>query len=188
MVWGSSEGVGVQELARLRAIEEREEERAGQLSNRHLIESWQTLHEREEVLDARAADLRARLERIGSAVGTQFEALEAARVGFEKAQEGAKADRLRREAELDAFASEKIRRIYRHMRPAVIAADIEARMRKGEGEKAVAILKKLPERAVAEILEAMADAAARNELYDLMRTPPVLTVTGERGEGRGQAE
>jgi hypothetical protein len=68
------------------------------------------------------------------------------------------------------------------MRPMAVAADLETRMRKKQGEEVAAILKRLPERAVAEILEAMPDPATRNEIYDLMRTPVAL-----KGEAKGEA-
>ena len=65
---------------------------------------------------------------------------------------------------------------------AAVAADLETRMRKKQGEEVAAILKRLPERTVAEVLEAMPDPATRNEIYDLMRTPVAL-----KSEVQGEA-
>ncbi len=184
VVWGTSEAVSTQEIAGLRQSRDLEEKRGKELSNRHLIDSWRKLQERDEAIDARAAELRMRLERIKEAVGLERRDLVDREAAFDLkvAEEESKWNE--RRADLDRTASEKVRRIYRYMRPAAVAADLEARMRKNQGEQVAAILKKLPERTVAEILEAMADPGRRNEIHDLMRTL-VAVKTGAPAEAQG---
>ena len=184
VVWGTSEAVPTQEIARLREVERREGERGREMSNSYLERAWLEHRERGEALDARAAELRTKLERIRDAIAAERKEVKDARAAYDARWDRDERERLRREAELAASASERIRRIYRYMRPGAGAADLEARMRKDQGEEVAAILKKLPERTVAEILEAMADPARRNEIHDLMRTP-VAVKTGVPAEARG---
>ncbi|GAG11375.1 unnamed protein product [marine sediment metagenome] len=184
VVWGTSEAVPTQEIARLREVERHEEQRGREMSNSYLERAWLEHRERGEALDARAAELRSKLERIRDAIAAERKEVKDARAAYDAKRDRDERERLRREAELAASASERIRRIYRYMRPGAVAADLEARMRKNQGEEVAAILKKLPERTVAEILEAMVDPATRNEIHDLMRTP-VAVKTGVPGEARG---
>ena len=184
VVWGASEAVPTRELARLREIERREEERGLEVSNSYLEEAWLKHRDRGEAMDARAAELQMRLERIKEAVELERKHLVDREKAFDRKAAEDEGKWRERRADLERTASEKIRRIYRFMRPAAVAADLEARMRKNQGEEVAAILRRLPERTVAEILTAMADPARRNEIYDLMRTP-VAVNTEAQGEARG---
>jgi flagellar motility protein MotE (MotC chaperone) len=183
VLWGSSEALSTQDLARLREIAGREERWRGERSNAHLEKSWLELQAEKEKLDARAAELRARLMRIREAVQEERGSLAGREEAFERRVAEDEKKWQDRRADLERVASEKIRRIYRHMRPAAVAADLEARMRKEQGEEVAAILRRLPERTVAEVLESMRDPATRNEIYDLMRTPVALKSETE-GETR----
>lgn len=182
VLWGSSEALSTQEVARLRDIAGREERWRDERSNAHLEKSWLGLQVEKEKLDARAAELRARLMLIREAVEKERVSLAGREEAFERMVAEDEKKWRGRQADLERVASDKIRRIYRHMRPAAVAADLETRMRKKQGEEVAAILKRLPERTVAEVLEAMPDPATRNEIYDLMRTPVAL-----KSEVQGEA-
>jgi len=169
---GASEAVASAELARLRGLEREEAERRG-TSEELLVESWRALRERERRFEERASEQRARLELLAAHVDAERRRLDLAAQTWRQEREEAERQRLRREEELRAAASAKVQRLYRYMRPETVAQDLEARMTQGRPEEVAEIVKVLPERTAAEVLEAFGDPGRRNRVYELLAGRPV---------------
>jgi flagellar motility protein MotE (MotC chaperone) len=166
---GSSEAVPKDELARLREARERHEEYM-KLSDRWLVESWERYRRDRRDLATLANEQRRSLRALSEKLERGLRRREESAAEKLARIEAVEAERQRREEELARWASGKVERLYRHMRAAEVARDID-RLMAGSIEdrrKAAALIGRLPERRAGEVLEALADPARRKEIYDLM--------------------
>jgi flagellar motility protein MotE (MotC chaperone) len=165
---GTARSISPDEFERLRSAEARLAEREAMPEENVLVEGWRRLRAEKWRTEAHGAEQWARLALLAGFVEAERDRLERAVAQFRTERDGLELQRARRESELRMAASEKLRRFYRYMRPDSIAADLETRLDGGRPEEVAEIVKSMPERSAAEVLEAFADPAKRNRIYDLM--------------------
>jgi flagellar motility protein MotE (MotC chaperone) len=181
---GASRSVGLEEYERLRAVERAHAERVAMPEERVLVESWRKLKAEKWRAASRGAEQFARLALMASFVEGERDKLDTALDRFRAEREAEKEQQRLAQEQLREAASEKLQRLYRYMRPDSIAADLESRMAGGRADEVAEIVKAMPERAAAEVLEAFSDPAKRNELYDLMAGRTASRATDDREMAR----
>ena len=162
---GTSQAVPADELARLRKIEQAERERSDRPGEATLLESWRRLRAEEARFERR--------RKMESDAVTNLAAMAEGKLGQirgEKAEwvaaKAAERDRARAEREdLERRASEKVKRIYRYMDAAAVAADLESRMVANKDDEVAELVDAMSDRAAAEVLEAFKDPASRMKVY-----------------------
>ncbi len=168
---GTAVAVETTELARMQAAKKegddlREAKEEGEAT---LLDSWRKLQEEKERFAERrkmesdkvkdlAKDAKSHLANIKDAKREWAE---------EKADEK---ERARRGAEdLKRRASDKVKRVYRYMEPAAVAADLEIRLASGDRDDEVAeLVRAMSDRSAAEVLEAFRDPASRMKVYEAL--------------------
>ncbi|MHC4253102.1 MAG: hypothetical protein ACYS9X_28620 [Planctomycetota bacterium] len=162
---GSGEAVPTDELAALREARKTLEGRGDEAD---LMDAWASFNDTKDAFRKREAAERKTLE-------TLKDEAEKMRAGFESAREALRAERAadvhRGEQEAEARrqrAFDKVKGVYRYMRPAEVARDLEARLESGRADEVAEILRVMNDRAAAEALEAIADPALRIRIYDAL--------------------
>jgi flagellar motility protein MotE (MotC chaperone) len=165
---GSAESVPAEELDRLRGVERRYAERLAIPEERVLLASWRKLRAERWALLGRAAEQWARLAAISWVIELERSELDNKEAAWRLARQEADRERLERQQQLEMAASQKVQKLYRYMSPGSIAADLENRMDADQAREVAQIVKAMPERSAAEVLEAFVDPRKRNRIYDLM--------------------
>jgi flagellar motility protein MotE (MotC chaperone) len=176
---GNATSVPVEELERLRSVERALAERQRMPDEAVLVQSWSALKAEKWKLERQAAEQWARLSLLAGFVERRRDALDRAHDQFVEDRARAEQERLALAQESKRTASEKLQKLYRYMRPDSIAADLEDRMETGRPEEVAQIVKVMPERSAAEVLEAFEDPSKRNRIYDLLagRAPQELSAS-----------
>ncbi len=162
---GSADAVPADELAALR---EARETLAGRGKEADLMTAWAGLRAREAAFEGRKSKGTAMLQALAGVTEKDLKAISSARRSFESERKKEDLKREQRMADLKRTASEKVRRVYRYMRPAEVARDLEARLESGRADEVAEILRMMNDRTAAEILEAIADPANRMRIYDAL--------------------
>lgn len=162
---GSSSAVPVAELATLRAARAALQGKGEEA----------TLVKAVADLTADRADFDAWKDRETAALRTFADRVGEEREAIAKAQRDLDANRREeaREREQDAqarrrMAADKVTRVYRYMRPAEVARDLEARLAKDRPAEVAELLRAMNDRAAAEVLEAIVDPGLRMRIYDAL--------------------
>ncbi len=162
---GSAEAVPTDELAALREARDKLEGRGDEAS---LMDAWNAYKSEKDAFEKRKIKERNALETLAATAEKTRNEIENAHNAFNAAR-AAEVQRDEREATVqrqDAF--EKVRRVYRHMRPDEVARDLEARLASDQANEVADILRAMDDRAAAEALEAIADPASRIRIYDAL--------------------
>lgn len=162
---GSSSAVPVDELAALKDARAKLEGRGPEAE---LMDAWTSYWASKNDFDKRRIDERKMIK------GLAADATKA-RKEFEEARDELKAaraaDSLKKELEASARkqnAFNKVKGVYRYMRPTEVARDFEARLAANRVDEVAQILNAMNDRAAAEALEAIADPANRILIYNAL--------------------
>ena len=168
---GSSNAVPVDELAALRDARTKLEGRGDEAE---LMKGWTSFRDEKRAFDKRSNDERRMIKELGDAAKEVREEIKKAHEAFKNERAG---DLRKDEQEALARrqkALDKVKSIYRYMRPTEVARDLEARLASGQANEVAEIVRAMNDRAAAEALEAIADPANRiliyNALADVSRT------------------
>jgi flagellar motility protein MotE (MotC chaperone) len=162
---GSARAVPADEFA---ALKQARADLEGRGNEAKLMDAWTSYKAAKDDFDRRKVNERNALKTLEDTAKKAAAEIEDAHNAF-KAAEAAKTQRERQEAATrrqDAF--EKVRRVYRHMRPDEVARDLEARLAVDRAGEVADILRAMDDRAAAEALEAIADPASRIRIYDAL--------------------
>lgn len=162
---GSSSAVAVDELT---ALKEARATLEGRGDEANLMKAWNSLGAKRIDFEKRSISERAKITKL---LGTA----EKVRREIEVAHNKFKADKAAdlRKVELEASARKqnafnKVKSVYRYMRPVEVARDLEARLASNRASEVAEILNAMNDRAAAEALEAIADPANRIRIYDAL--------------------
>jgi len=162
---GGSEAVPVGELETLKEARAKLE---GQSDEAVIVKATSGLTAKRAAFEAWKARESSALRELADLAERDREAAEKAWSAFTSEKE---AERLRKERDAQARrqgALDKVKRVYRYMRPVEVARDLEARLEAGKTTEVAEILRAMNDRAAAEALEAIADPASRMRIYDAL--------------------
>ncbi|MHC4507041.1 MAG: hypothetical protein ACYTFI_27460 [Planctomycetota bacterium] len=164
---GTAAAVETTELARLQAAKKESDalRKAKEKGEAKLLESWlehkraaDELRERRQMEENALKLLRELADKERARIADKTAELER-----KIAQD--KSDLIAREKELKRRASEKVKRVYRYMEAAAVAADLESRLAAGKEDEVAELVREMSDRSAAEVLEAFRDPASRMEVY-----------------------
>ncbi len=162
---GTSSAVPVDELAALRDARTKLEGRGDEAE---LMRGWTSFRDEKHAFKKRSNEERRTIKMLAAAA-------KEARKEIESAHEAFKADRAGdlRKDELEAMerrqkAFDKVKSVYRYMRPTEVARDLEARLASDRADEVAEIVRAMNDRTAAEVLEAIASPASRMRIYDAL--------------------
>jgi len=162
---GGSEAVPAGELA---ALEEARARLEGRRDEAALMDAWRSFRETKNDFEERSREEREALRMLKEEAAKVRGESERARAAL-SAEREEDAQRLRRQAAARRQdALDKVKRVYRYMRPVEVGRDLEARLEAGKTAEVAEILRAMNDRAAAEALEAIADPASRMRIYDAL--------------------
>lgn len=134
-----------------------------------LIDGWRALERKRLSFEERKKQESDGLKAFAARAGEALSKIENEHAAWKAEEEKKERERLARDAKLKRVASEKLRRIYRYMRPDEVARDLEQHLAGERGaEKVAAIISMMSERQAAEVLEAVPDPGRRARIYEAM--------------------
>lgn len=165
VIGGGSEAVPVGELE---ALKEARAKLEGQSDEAVIVKATAGLTAKRAAFEAWKARESSTLRELAHLAKRDREAAEKAWSALASEKE---AELIREERDAQARrqnALDKVKRVYRYMRPVEVARDLEARLESGRAEEVAELLRAMNDRAAAEALEAIADPASRMRIYDAL--------------------
>lgn len=167
---GTAVAVETTELARLQAAKKESDHlgEAKQEGEARLLESW-LAHEKaaDELRERRQMEENA-LKLLKDLADKERAKIEDKTAELDRKIAQDESRRIARAEELKRRASDKVKRVYRYMGPAAVAADLESRLAAGKDDEVAELVREMSDRSAAEVLEAFRDPASRMKVYEAL--------------------